>query len=482
MAGSLSDSEEDGVPTAAEDTAAQTGNTLLVPTSKNKASVSPVSLSVEKRRAALHHAAPHQQQQFPPYGMNEFKKSVAVGGDYGYAYNNHISWQQIRPSANLPVSLPGKNSNDFGNDEKLTDHGSSQRSRLNSSPSLLVGTPPSGAFLSRVAGGGTGNQFPNSLCAASFISPRTASAAPPFPLRSPGFVDAEQNPPSSSPLEFQAKTHIALRCHPLPDPNRAFDEVVPRMTSLDHLHSSPFRHGASALSSLSIIGSPEGNLSALAPPSCANTIVVRPSSPVCVEEGPDDDMPFAVDAESSISYCATTNNQQRPLQSHSGATPSSHAGFESILCSVSNSPSLPIGLLAADSSYLASSAASFAQKCAPAQHRLKLFAGGLLESTTTAKLSTTFGNTSVGGDLSVPDLQRQLQESCYSSDEAKRTDAASASIPTLSSQLAEFHNFGASNSLSPVVVPVHLASSKSVIGGSQKAEKAEYTTKKQSEV
>lgn len=462
MAGSLSDSEEDGISTAAEGTAAHTGNNL--PTSKNEAVVTPMSLQVEKRRAALHHAAPHQQQQFPPHGMNERNKSMSVGGDYGYAYNNHISWQQIRPSANLPVSLPGKKSNDYDSDGKLLDHSSSQRSRLNSSPSPLVGTPPSGSF-SKVASRGTSNQSPSVLCAAPFIPPRTASAAPPFPLRSPGFVDTEQIPASSSSLEFLAKTQNALSRHQLPDPNLTLDEVVPPMTSFDHLHSSPFRHGASALSSLSIRGSPDGNLSALAPPSCTNTVVIGPSLSVRVE-GPDNAMPFAVDAESSILPCVTTNFQQRPLQSHLGSTPSSIAGFESILCPVSNSPSQSSGLLAADSSYLASSAASFAQKCAPAQHRLKLFAGGLSDNTMMAKISTALSDTGVG-DLSVLDLQRQPFE------QAKRADSASASFPNLSSQLAEFHNFGASNSLLAGAMRVRRDPRSVVMCGGQKAEKGE---------
>ena len=415
-------------------------------TNCNEAIVRPES-HLEIRRAALHHAPPHQRQAPKAFGMNEPSQTMGVGGDYGYAYNNHISWQEIRPSSNLPISLPGKKFNEMDDEAKLCSHWLSQRGRLSSSPTSLAGTPPSGAFLSKVAGGGAMTQSPTLVHAASFASQRIPSPAPPFPSRSPGFVHAEPIAASSS------ETKHAQHPNEVHNQKPTLGGALSPMTTFDHLHRSPFRHGASGhgasgLSSLSIMGSLDCNDSTL-PPSLSDTAVIFAPSPLGrVKEGADDDMPFAVDMEATMSLNMAVKNLHRELQPN--CRPSTNPGFES-LYTVNNGPSISNnGFATSDSlSIFASSAASFAQKCVPAQHRLKLFALGPSGDTGTLESPAAFGDIAIGGEDSILALQQQQKRRSCSAAGAARLGLASSSFPRLSSQLTEFHNFGASNSLIP---------------------------------
>jgi hypothetical protein len=271
----------------------------------------------EKRRAALHHAPPQLLMNNANDGMAHsyvLKKSLTSAGEYGYAYNNHIPWQQIRPSNN-----PSTNNRISPYDTARTASPSPATHQGTPPTGFLSGTPPTGGFF-----GVTPPINPSSL-----IPPRSA-VTPPF-VRPLGFVEEPSNQPPSEPLPpaatesaTGASAHISTP-HPV--------------TSLDLLHSSPFLQppGASLLSSLSAHDPSNLNSFLSGDLRSQGEAAFHPYEDHYLPHyDEDDDMPFAVDSS--------------PPLGPSGAY---------------NSTS---------SSHLASSAAvaSFAQRCAAA-NKLALF-------------------------------------------------------------------------------------------------------------
>jgi hypothetical protein len=191
---------------------------------------------VEKRRAALHHAPPqlsmnnNADQMGTSPGM---KKSLTSAGEYGYAYNNHIPWQQIRPHSNATT-----NNRVSPMDQERT-----------ASPSpLQVGTPPTGLLgATPPTGGFLGGATPTMINHSGLIPPRSA-VTPPF-VRPMGFVGEPPSQPLPPPAESSHATPPASS-HATPSHHNGARPV----TSLDLLHSSPFlQHpGGSLLSSLSV--------------------------------------------------------------------------------------------------------------------------------------------------------------------------------------------------------------------------------------
>jgi len=439
--------------------------------------------NAEKRRAALHHAPPQLVDQ----------PTTTKAGEYGYAYNNHISWQQIRPSSTVPITLPDHNSNsnsnnpnNYNNNQSSNNnnpsneyYGSGSRpssfrnnsyspGRLGSSPSPLASTPPSGAFLrTMMANSSSASPSPSMLRnspAATLIPPRNSSpaVAPPFAARPLGF--AQEAPPPQSPL-LEAKvapslqqhhhhqqhtnnnhkhTHAAAVAAAVEHEKARFEELAPPMTSLDLLHSSPFQQGASALSSMSRSAGVGHQSSLLRPSIFSNSTLMMTSTTSAIlpspsrggdddEDGPEYDMPFAVDdADSTTTSPALGPQQQQqqesPGQAGAGGLNAALAGYQN-----QNNVSALSGF-AADSQFsLGSSAAvaSFAQKCAPTQHRLKLFS--MSTATVGSDAPLHYNNNSINGGDRGGGGQAQLDMFSTASD--------------LTSQLAEFRSFGASLSL-----------------------------------
>jgi hypothetical protein len=212
----------------------------------------------EKRRAALHHAPPqllmnnnnnNAEQMGTSPGV--VRKSLTSAGEYGYAYNNHIPWQQIRPSSNAATTNSRMS--------HTMDHQEQQQQRTASPSPLLfqVGTPPTGQFLgSTTATPPTGAGFlggvtpPPMVHPSGLIPPRSSAVTPPF-VRPMGFVG---EPAPSQPvlplLPAAAESSHTAASHATPSHQQHGARPV---TSLDLLHSSPFQQqhpGASLLSSL----------------------------------------------------------------------------------------------------------------------------------------------------------------------------------------------------------------------------------------
>lgn len=280
----------------------------------------------EKRRAALHHAPPqllmNNNSNTDQIGTSPgMKKSLTSAGEYGYAYNNHIPWQQIRPSTNATTN----NRVSYMDQERT------------SSPSpLQVGTPPTG-FLGATppTGGFLGGVTPPMINHSGLIPPRSA-VTPPF-VRPMGFVGEPPSQPLPPPIESSHTTPLAAS-HATPSHQHGTRPV----TSLDLLHSSPFQQhpGGSLLSSLSVQD-----------PINTNSVLsgdLRMQAEAALHSyddhyhphyEDDDDMPFAVDSPPPTGGAA---------DSRSGGGSSSH--------------------LAASSAAVA----SFAHRCATA-NRLALF-------------------------------------------------------------------------------------------------------------
>jgi hypothetical protein len=205
----------------------------------------------DKRRAALHQMPPHlleQQQQQQQQTSNNTK------AEYGYAYNNHIPWQAIHPSNTNPtcfdrapsdVSETNVSGSPYQHRSQLYGQlppppppSSSPRSPA---PLSMAATPPGEAFL-----GTTPASTP------FLIPPRNLMSTPPFQPRPMTFVPAAQLP---DPISLGGNATVAAES-PQQDPYN-YTHVIPPLTSLDLLHSSPFQQQShhpqqSMLSSLSM--------------------------------------------------------------------------------------------------------------------------------------------------------------------------------------------------------------------------------------
>lgn len=167
--------------------------------------------AAEKRRAALHHAPPHLPQQSSP-GVNR-KSPLASAGEYGYAYNNHIP--TLRSNNTPPNTNP-----------------------LLSPSSTPVPTPLGSTPPGYLLGGPTPPLASNW---SSLIPPRGA-VTPPF-TRPPGFVGEPPTQPLPPPASSANAHGIPNQRHfAAMGPGHQSDMAAPApTTSLDLLHSSPFR-------------------------------------------------------------------------------------------------------------------------------------------------------------------------------------------------------------------------------------------------
>lgn len=166
--------------------------------------------AAEKRRAALHHAPPHLPSS---PGLNR-KSPLGTAGEYGYAYNNHIP--TLRSNTTPPNANP------------LLSPSSTPL------PTPLGSTPP-GYLL----GGPTPPLASNW---SSLIPPRGA-VTPPF-TRPPGFVGEPPTQPLPPPASSGNASNIPSqqKHYAVLGPGHQPDMAAPApTTSLDLLHSSPFR-------------------------------------------------------------------------------------------------------------------------------------------------------------------------------------------------------------------------------------------------
>ena len=237
----------------------------------------------EKRRAALHQMPPHLVEQATKDATTEM---TAKQGEYGYAYNNHIPWQAIHPSQTKPTSF----------DRSPSDVSETPTRPISASPHhspwlapALASTPPGEAFL----GGAASPPF--------LMPPRNLMCTPPFKPRPVTFQPHEMIPPPPPPDHKPTATAGG-------DDDDKFDyeSVVPPLTSLDLLHSSPFQtqhhhphaHG-SMLASFSL------GATSLLPSDfrlgagSANSALFSTALSLQQDDYLSEDMPFAVDVVTS---------------------------------------------------------------------------------------------------------------------------------------------------------------------------------------
>jgi hypothetical protein len=279
--------------------------------------------------------------------------------EYGYAYNSHIPWQRIHPSTNPPV---------FGRPMSSDD-----RNFLTASPAnALASTPPSAAFL----GATTGMTPPTG----PFLMPRTL-AQPPFEPRPAGFVQQQQ----------EAAAHMTQQ---QPTVQQQPVKNSANVASLDLLHSSPFQQqqqqqqylqqqssNGSLICSLSHSAFVQGGSD------LRRSLWSAPGSPSPGDHDNEDfceEMPFAVDLSGSAAN-ATTNASS------------------------------------ASSLYNSSVVASFAQKCAPLHHRLRLFDSNTMNKSIMASTELVTSESARDDDDDDPVVMSSLVD-----------------------QLADFRSFGAS--------------------------------------
>jgi hypothetical protein len=318
------------------------------------------------RRAALHQMPPHLLEQSSPL-------AAAMSGDYGYGYNNYIPWQKIQPSNSNPAviqqHLPPSNS--FG--RTLSTSPASVSSPLHALQTPQ--TPPGAAFLGATPpiGNGMGHLIP----------PRnrveSKSVTPPFQPRPAGFLHEAPSlylEPPQQPTSRLYESGADMHKDRTPTVQKA------PVTSLDSLRSSPFQQQqqmlnlhpesrTSMMSSLSfapglgldyssnMLGqSGAGDLrrslwggasGAVLPSSLAGSAGLHQHSLYQQQEDYySEEMPFAVEMQSSPAQFPFGGSQQKQSASASKPSASSYLGNSSAL-------------------------ASLAQKCAAPGHRLKLF-------------------------------------------------------------------------------------------------------------
>ena len=363
----------------------------------------------EKRHAALHEVPPHLVA-----AQNDNCSAVQhapATAEYGYAYNSHIPWQRIHPSSNPPVV--GRSSSDVmenhNNYNNNNNNSSSSIRYLGTSPSALGSTPPSGAF-----SGSAGRMTPPT---GGFLL-RPGSLTPPFQPRPAGFVqEAPQqhphrrqqhypetpSPPAATSSQHQQQQQQRPET-PLSGKGR---------TSLDLLHSSPFQqqqqqqaHGSllSSLSTSAFLHASGGNemkhsmwstqLSGSSPGQRRGSGASDDHDDPLLSLA--EDMPFAVDLPVSSGLSSAN----------------------------SNSLDAAATLGASSSLYSSATVASFAQKCALTQNRLKLF-----------------DKSTMGSSTIVPETNQGDPASAVAAAAATGDDLM---VSTLADQLAEFRSFEAS--------------------------------------
>ncbi len=227
--------------------------------------------AAEKRRAALHHAPPQLPQQSSP-SVNK-KSPLASAGEYGYGYNNHIPTMRANntpPSMN-PLSSPS------------------------STPVPPLGSTPPGYLL--------GGPTPPLATNWSNLIPPRGAVTPPF-TRPMGFVGEPPNQPlppaASSGHRTTNQKHFSATMAPGQQPNVSSAPT----TSLDLLHSSPFRqpiYGSNYVSGSSMAAAAEpfpSMSSGIGGPGDVAFFSSSPGSgmyPRLQALDDPDDMPFAVD-------------------------------------------------------------------------------------------------------------------------------------------------------------------------------------------
>ena len=231
----------------------------------------------EKRRAALHHAPPQLliSNNAEAVASPVMKRSLASAGEYGYAYNNHIPWQQIRPSNS---STTNNRASPFDTERTV----SPSPLQVGTPPGYLGATPPTAGFW----GGATPPINPSSL-----IRPRSA-VTPPF-VRPMGFVGEAPTQP------FPPPTDSGALGGPKTVAPASSSHGAPPVASLDLLHSSPFQQqpAGSLLSSFSVYdpinanGSLGGDLRIY-----ADSTFSAYEDHYHSQGDDEDDMPFAVDS------------------------------------------------------------------------------------------------------------------------------------------------------------------------------------------
>jgi hypothetical protein len=211
-------------------------------------------------RKAFHQMPPHLQQE------------------YGYGYNNHIPWQKIHPSNTQPISME--------DDAALAATPPTLSSRNNP----FFSPPKTPTFAS-----------PLSSRNAASTPPRQTMPTPPFPTatRTLALPDTLLLPPQLS----QQQPTVPQQPPSLLD-EKPYERVLPPLTSLDLLHSSPFVVGAAAAAGLGGVDSlmdvrsskvrppPWGSSSSIGGAQSLANIIMQPPSSSADDE---DDMPFAIE-------------------------------------------------------------------------------------------------------------------------------------------------------------------------------------------
>jgi hypothetical protein len=241
----------------------------------------------EKRRAALHqmplHLLEQQQQQQSSSSSNNNP------AEYGYAYNNHISWKQIHPSINNATTGQSDSTRFLGS-------GGAEQS------GFVSGTPPTcAAFVTGLSPSPFSHLLP----------PRAPAATPPFAPRPLSFA---QDVPALSLLTSTPSTK-------------------PAPPSLDLLGSSPFQqrqqqqqHGM--LSSLLLLDSTATTTTGTAIHSgdlrrslWTSSFPTHPQRPLSAEEDYGyDDMPFAVFDTTTMDASSFAQHSNNRLSFMSGTT------------------------------------------------------------------------------------------------------------------------------------------------------------------
>ena len=399
---------------------------------EDPSSVAATNDQAEKRRAALHHAPPNYNSSNNADALAASpvlkKSSLAIAGEYGYAYNSHIPIVRTSSSNNNRMSPIDQNGT-------LADRTASP------SPSLQAGTPPTGAgFLMGATppkvGGFLGGVGPGGANPSSLIPPRSA-VTPPF-VRPAGFLTPsepapnQQLPPpadggsAATPYTTTSGTSIHTNNVTSAAGNGSFPATPAGaggdvtgtghpVTSLDLLHSSPFQQppNASLLSSLSVPQDPNNYM---------NSVLSGD---------------FRLQAAAEAAYGSTTaaDNPFHTASHHHYYPPSSLDLQDEMPFAVDSSPPFSSSGMPGDGSGVAASTAtafsgshlassqavaSFAQRCATAS-RLALFDSLAQQQHSVAD---------EGG------LSKGI--------ESAMSQPPSDMVASLADQLAEFKSFGAS--------------------------------------
>jgi len=338
----------------------------------------------EKRRAALHHAPPQLQtsttvdSSSPSPGV---QKNLLGAGEYGYAYNCQIPWQQTKSSnnananANVNATVNANVNVNTSNHSRRRTSTSDNTDRAGSPSSFHVGTPPTGVLGATPPGEGfLGGAASPAINPGTLIPPRAGgptSLAPPF-VRPLGFVvEPASNGPlaaastSASAATGTAAVAVAGAGGPASDQSAHDQHSVqtapgqgkaPVLTSLDLLHSSPFQQhpGSSLISSLSI--NDQVNFHSILSSQFESSLHPYEDHYHPNRYEAEDDMPFAVLDDDDAHAHANAKNNSNSSSSHINNGNDTSSPYDST------------------TSLLSATAAvtTFAQRCATA-NRLTLF-------------------------------------------------------------------------------------------------------------